>query len=137
MRVFFDSSALTKRYVDEAGSDEVDSVWMTASDLGMSVLCYPEVVSALVRLRHEGRISDSRCSKAKKALGEDIAEAFVCDITASVVATAVRVIESGPIRAADALHIACALEWGADLFVSSDARQVEGAKKAGLKVAVV
>jgi len=34
----------------------------------------------------------------------------------------------------DALHIACALEWGAELFVSSDQQQLRAAKRAGLKI---
>jgi predicted nucleic acid-binding protein len=37
----------------------------------------------------------------------------------------------------DALHIGCALEWEAELFVSSDKRQILAAKKAGLKVVSV
>jgi predicted nucleic acid-binding protein len=34
----------------------------------------------------------------------------------------------------DALHIACALEWKAELFVSSDNRQIKAAKQAGLNI---
>jgi predicted nucleic acid-binding protein len=33
----------------------------------------------------------------------------------------------------DALHIACALEWGAEVFVSADARQLAAARRAGLR----
>jgi len=32
----------------------------------------------------------------------------------------------------DAFHVACALEWSADLFVTSDKRQLIAAKNAGL-----
>jgi len=32
----------------------------------------------------------------------------------------------------DAIHVACALEWQADLFVTSDRRQFEAARNAGL-----
>jgi predicted nucleic acid-binding protein len=34
----------------------------------------------------------------------------------------------------DALHVACALDWQADLFVSSDRRQLAAAAKSGLRV---
>jgi predicted nucleic acid-binding protein len=37
----------------------------------------------------------------------------------------------------DALHVASALEWGADLFASSDRRQLAAAKKAGLRTKLV
>jgi predicted nucleic acid-binding protein len=36
-------------------------------------------------------------------------------------------------RRMDALHIACAIEWGADVFLSADARQLAAARRAGLK----
>jgi hypothetical protein len=32
----------------------------------------------------------------------------------------------------DALHVACAIEWKADLFVTSDKRQLVAAQNAGL-----
>jgi len=41
------------------------------------------------------------------------------------------------VRAMDALHVACAIQWGAELFVSADERQVAAAKKAGLKAGLV
>ena len=33
----------------------------------------------------------------------------------------------------DALHVACALEWKADLFVTSDRKQADAAVNAGLR----
>jgi hypothetical protein len=38
------------------------------------------------------------------------------------------------VRALDTLHIAAALEWSADLFVSADDRQLHAAEQAGLAV---
>jgi predicted nucleic acid-binding protein len=32
----------------------------------------------------------------------------------------------------DAIHVACAVEWQADLFVTSDRRQFEADRNAGL-----
>ena len=37
------------------------------------------------------------------------------------------------VRAIDALHVACAIEWKADLFVTSDRRQLIAAQKAGFR----
>jgi predicted nucleic acid-binding protein len=37
----------------------------------------------------------------------------------------------------NAIHIACAMEWNADLFVSSDEKQLLAAQKAGLKITQV
>ena len=43
------------------------------------------------------------------------------------------ILEASPVRAMDALHVACALEWGAELFASSDKQQLQAAKRAGMK----
>jgi predicted nucleic acid-binding protein len=43
-------------------------------------------------------------------------------------------LEKNILRSLDAIHIACALEWQSELFVSSDERQVTAAIKSGLNV---
>ena len=54
MRVFFDTSSFVKRFVDEVGSDEVEQVTENASEIGLSIICFTEVISALNRkLRKE------------------------------------------------------------------------------------
>lgn len=56
MRLFFDSSALAKRYVEEAGSPRIGELLAGAGHLGVSILALPEVVSALCRRRRESRL---------------------------------------------------------------------------------
>lgn len=41
--------------------------------------------------------------------------------------TALALLEANTLRALDALHLACAAEWQADLFVTSDRRQWQAA----------
>ena len=47
MKTYLDSSSFAKRFVDEAGSDAVEAICAEASELGLSVICVPEIVSAL------------------------------------------------------------------------------------------
>jgi hypothetical protein len=49
-------------------------------------------------------------------------------------AAVISLLEEHPLRAMDALHLACALSYQADSFVSADHRQLSAARKAGLKV---
>jgi predicted nucleic acid-binding protein len=49
----------------------------------------------------------------------------------------VTVLEASVVRAADAMHVAAAVVWGAELFVSSDRQQLAAARKAGLRVKAV
>jgi predicted nucleic acid-binding protein len=134
LNVFFDSSALAKRYLEEKGSDQVQAILSSASALAVSVICVPEIVSALCRRRRERKVSTDEYQMAKASLISDINDATVIGITEEVVARAVALLEQFPLRSADALHVACAAEWSTELFVSADDRQCRAAKAHGLKV---
>lgn len=134
MKTLFDSSAFAKRYVEESGSAEVDEVCQTTTELALSVLCVPEIVSALNRRLREKCLSRQDYLAAKSRLSADMADAVMIQLTPAVVARAILILETNSLRAIDALHVACALEWGAELFVSSDKRQLKAARKSGLAV---
>ena len=133
VKAYFDSSSFAKRFLDENGSDRVEAACAEATELGLSVLCVPEIVSALNRRRRERNLTRSQYDSVKRRLVEDVRDADIVNLTTSVVGLSVAVLEASPVRALDALHIACALEWEADLFVSSDNRQLAAARRAGLK----
>jgi predicted nucleic acid-binding protein len=134
MRTFFDSSGLAKRYIKEQGSDKVEALLAEATEAAVGLICPPEIISALSRLRRQSSISAAQYDIAKKALFEDIEDMSICAITIPVVHVAIDLIERHPLRTMDALHVACALDWQADLFVSSDRRQLAAAAKSGLHV---
>jgi predicted nucleic acid-binding protein len=79
-------------------------------------------------------VEGSQYLEAKRALLSDIADASVVAITDEVVARAVELLERWPLRSSDSLHIACAIGWSAQLFVSADGRQCAAAKAYGLRV---
>jgi hypothetical protein len=128
----FDSSAFAKRYIAEPGSEQVDAILQNAAQLGLSALCVPEIVSALNRRVREGVLPHSGYEQAKAQLAADVGDAIVLQLTPEVVATAVTLLESHPLRAMDALHIAGALVWQADLFVTADRRQHDAAQQSSL-----
>lgn len=137
MKIFFDSSAMAKRYIDEQGSEQVESLLQKATSLGVSIICYPEIISAFCRLKRERALSKKQYEEAKTALMADLADAAICTIAPIVIKQAVALLEANVLRAMDALHIGCALEWNADLFVTADMRQIVAAKHAGLKTKLV
>lgn len=134
LNVFFDSSALAKRYIEEKGTDQVQAILSSASALAVSVICVPEIVSALCRRRRERKLSTEEYRNAKASVLTDIDDAAVIGITEEVIARGVGLLEQFPLRSADALHIACASEWSTDLFVSADDRQCKAARARGLRV---
>jgi uncharacterized protein len=137
LNIFFDSSALAKRYIEEKGSDRVQTIIYSASALGVSVICIPEIISALCRRRREHRLSSQQYRDAKAAVFSDIEDVSVIGISEEVIARSVELLEHFPLRSADALHIACAAEWSAELFVSADERQARAARAHGLRVEVL
>ena len=134
MKVFFDSSAFAKRYIMEPGSDKVEKICSQAAMLGVSSICLPEIISALSRLKRQSVITEGQYEGAKQALLKDLEDLLICNITPSVIKQCIHILESSELRTLDALHVACALEFEAETFVSSDIRQLSAANKAGLKV---
>ena len=132
--MFLDSSAMAKRYIDEPGSDVVQSLCSQATEVGISVICLAEVVSALCRLIRETKLVYSQYILLKEALVSDSENSEICDITSSVISVTTAVLEKTSCRAMDAIHIASAIQWQADLFASADLRQITAAEKFGLHV---
>ncbi|MCM2289387.1 MAG: type II toxin-antitoxin system VapC family toxin [Sulfuritalea sp.] len=137
MKVFLDTSAFAKRYVAEPGSDKVLAQCQQADSLFVSVICLPELVSTLSRLVREKKLTKAAYLQLKGDAMADLADVDVCQITSKVLASVVSLLESHPLRAMDALHVACALACKPDVFVSADHRQLSAARKAGLKTADV
>ena len=137
MRTFFDSSAFAKRYVEEAGSEKVEAICMNSTDIALSILCAPEIISALNRKVREKSLTRHQYQAAKDYLQGDLRDASIVNLTPAVVQESVRLLEAHHLRAADALQVACALEWKAERFVSSDERQLAAARKTGLKILAV
>ncbi|MFC1895411.1 type II toxin-antitoxin system VapC family toxin [Thermodesulfobacteriota bacterium] len=137
MKTFFDSSAFAKRYVEETGSQLVDDICLNAQEVSISVICVPEIISALNRRVHEKRLSRRDYSTIKQHLSDDIRDAVVVNLVPEVIVKSTKLLEASPLRAMDALHVACALVWRAELFVSSDKQQITAAKKNGLTIKFV
>ena len=134
MNLFADSSAFAKRYIADEQSEELDELLQRATSLAVSVLCLPEIISALCRRRRERFITNSQYQTAKTALESDLEDAAVVQIVDDVLLRSIALLEVHPLRASDAIQVASALLWGADKFASADARQCAAAKASGLDV---
>jgi predicted nucleic acid-binding protein len=137
MRIFLDSSAFAKRYIEEPGSEKVEDLCAQATELGISSICLPEIISGLCRLRRDSILTRNHYEVTKEALLRDFEDITVCNITPAVIEQTIHILETNTLRTLDALHIGCALEWKAEVFASSDLRQISAAKKTGLKAVKV
>lgn len=134
MKVFLDTSAFAKRYVAEQGTDKVMALCQQADSLVVSVMCLPELISTLSRLVREKKLSKADYRKLKGDTVADLADVDICQITSGIMDSIILLLESHPLRAMDAIHVACALAVDPDTFVSADHRQLLAAQKAGLKI---
>ena len=137
MRLFFDTSAFLKRYIEEPGSIEVEELCKQAEDVAVSMLFPIEAVSALSRLFSTKVITLSDKRRIKKNLFDDLRDITIIPLSLSTVAFSIRTIESSAIKTLDAAHVGCAMEFKPDFFVSSDKQQTAAAHAAGLRVKLI
>ncbi len=133
MKLFLDSSAFAKRFIDESGSQEVESLCSQADELCLSVICVPEIISALNRRLREKSLTCQDYTQAKLRLSQDVRDSVIINLTPDIIQSSIEVLETSPVRTMDALHIACALAWDTDLFATADHRQTAAARAMGLK----
>jgi predicted nucleic acid-binding protein len=134
MRVFFDSSAFVKRYVREAGTDSVLQWCDQATEIILSGIALPEIISTFCRLQREGKITETQYRQLKSLLMADIEDAALGDLTPVVLAQAIWSLERNVLRGMDAIHIGCAVALKAEVFISADKRQLDAAARSGLRV---
>jgi predicted nucleic acid-binding protein len=132
MKLLVDSSAFAKRYVLEDGSEIIDHLLQSASQLALCIILVPEIISGLNCRLREQILSPYDYRKVKRQLINDVHDATVLQVTPAVISRSVKLLETNVLRAMDALHVACALEWQAELFVTADRRQLKAAKNVGL-----
>lgn len=137
MRMFFDTSALVKRYIEEPGSDTVARLLEGAESLIVSVLFLPECVSAFQRLVREGRLSPREYEQLKGTMLADLADTIICHLVPEVVCMAVGCLERHPLGTLDAMQLGCGCAVAPDLFVTADQLLGVAARGEGLEVGMV
>lgn len=137
MNCFFDSSALVKRYVAEAGRGTVNALVEQVQTGVVSCLAYAEVLAALYRRRASFPVADAEFNAGIAMFRDDWRGFTVVEMNGEVLAMVDRVIEIHRLRGADSIHLATAL-WLrkvalADLvLVAADRELLVAARKEGL-----
>ena len=141
MSAYIDTSALAKCYIREPRSLEVLD-WADAQDgVVTSPLTLVEFRCLLARRRRAGQI-DLPLERVVLAEFERDVHARTWRIyqdTASLFDEARQLIDlvpEVPLRALDALHLACARHYDAKVFATADKNQAEAARALGLPLTV-
>jgi uncharacterized protein len=135
--LYLDASALVKLYFTEQGSDALDAMIQGRNDLIISDLAITEIVSALSRRRREGILPPSACGRLHRKILADVDAGFYqkIDLTSATHREAERLllaVDDIGLRAADALHLACATLADAASIVTYDRRLSAAAIRVGL-----
>ena len=136
--VCFDSSALVKLVVEEAGSDLAAELWDGSDAAVASRLAYPEVRAALAASARNHDLDEDGLRAAETAWEEYWAAIRPVELTAAVEQRAApRLAGRHVLRGADAVHLASALAIADPELVVAvwDRRLHAGATAAGLRVA--
>lgn len=137
--VYFDSSALVKLVVEEAGTDLAAQLWDGCDAALASRLAYPEVRAALAAAARSHNLDDDGLATAEAAWEEYWAAVRPVELTSAVERHAGNLARQHALRGADAVHLASALAIGDPELVVAvwDRRLHTGARATGTLVAPV
>ena len=116
--VYFDSSALVKRYVREPGSEYLlDLLTNPRGTLFVISRLVPlEIASAVTRRSRAGDLAPEQASALLDAMREDIASRFrIYEVSQRVWSRAEALISTHALRAADSIHLATTLIHAASI----------------------
>ena len=139
MRLYLDTSALVKLYIDEEGSSMVREWVNDAEVVATSIVAFVEGRAAFARRRREKRIPAVVHARLVRDFETDWDRYLVLEATELLIRRAGRLTEIHSLRAYDAVHLASAKVLQEKLaepvsFASWDARLIAAARKESLGV---
>jgi predicted nucleic acid-binding protein len=109
--LYLDSSALVKRYVTEAGSEEVGRACNTADILGTALITKAEVSAAFARAARMGILSEEEAIENLALFQIQWQDYFRLPVSEATVNSAAHLAWEYNLRGYDAVHLAAALYW--------------------------
>lgn len=104
--LYVDTSAVLRAVLESGSSPDVEQALRDATLLITSRLSLVESQRAVVRLRREGSISESRLADAERELGSFWRRCDIFELSPGVCELAGQVAPALPLRTLDALHLA-------------------------------
>ena len=134
--VYFETSALLRWLLDQAGANDVRRAVDRAKDVVTSRITLAESERVLVRAEGEGQLREGDARRLRGVLNRAWASWTRMAVSDEVLARAGRPFPVEPVRTLDAIHLATALEF-ASVFpkltmLSHDRRIQENAEALGI-----
>jgi len=129
MRAFIDTSSLFKKYVEENGSKELDFLLQEISEIAVSPVTRLEMSAVIARRLREKTLTAQQAAWLESETHKDF-ESFYRVVWNEALETAATVlVHAHPLSTLDAIQLASGVLSKADLFVTSDRRLFEEARK--------
>ena len=110
MIVYCDTSALIKRYVEEAGSDWVDHLFEGETTVLTSTVAFAEIMAAFSRKYRERVLSRSGYLKTVSEFKNEYSKLILVSISPDLNQIIEGLLTNHPLRGFDAIHLASALQ---------------------------
>jgi uncharacterized protein len=136
---YYDTSALVKQYLQEAGSKLVLELLKSGEKVYTASLTYAETHAAFSRRTREGRLARETTKRLALRFDKDWESYDIVVLSENVFRLARQMLYRHPLRSADAIHLASALllartsprsSWS---FVCADGRLCDAAKSEGFQ----
>lgn len=139
MKLYLDTSALVKFYVEEVGSATIREAIARAETVATTAIAYVEACAAFARRRREGRLSRGDYRRVIQDLQSDWENYLLLEVTHELIRRAADLAAIHPLRAYDAMHLASAKVLqerlqGPIFFACWDSNLSAGAKREGLSL---
>jgi uncharacterized protein len=109
VNLYFDSSALVKRYCAEEASEEVLASWRQAKVRSTSTVAYAEILAAIQRKVRLGGLASAGARKASRAIEQDWPGLLQVQVSDELRPAIRAVLRRHALRGFDAIHLASAL----------------------------
>lgn len=145
--VYFDSSALVKRYSAEDGTEVVNELFrqLPIEQMSCAVIGILEIISVLVRKRNDGRLTPNLFAQAMIELNKEVVESegfSVASVDDGLILSALDLITKHNINATDAIILRSCLnlqqvlkgQGSHMIFWSCDKRLLRAAQVEGVTI---
>lgn len=141
MDIYYDTGALIPIYVDEVFSEDVNAYSTSqAIPIPFSLFHRLEFENALRLKMFRREIDEERLNRVLSDIGDDLNSSHLVlrpvnwiDAFEKARSIGARVTAKTGCRTLDLMHVAIAIHWGCQIFLTADARQLAAARLAGLE----
>jgi len=136
MILFFDTSALIKKYIQENGSDFVDKYFQQASKVIISPVTYIESMSTIKRILIEKNITIKQYNQIKDDIIFDLEYFTIPSFSEEIEYYSVMFIEKYQLKSLDSIQLSSAHSFKSDIdiFLTADNKLAKAASNEGFSV---